>query len=456
VECCVKITQEEVVDRQTVLEIELEDEDMAPYLDRAYRRVVQQTNVPGFRKGKAPRSIIEGILGRERLVAESLDDVLPAVTHQAIVEQELDAAGTPQVELVALDPVTVKATVPLTPAVELGGYLDVRVEEDPVEVADEDIDAEIESLREREAIWEPVERLVQMGDRITMAAVGHVGEESIIDTTDTEYMVDEEAALPFPGFAEEVVGAAVDSPVEFHLTIPDDYFNAPLAGEEAHFRITVKEIKERSLPNLDDEFAKGIGDGFDTLEELTESVRSRIATEAEQARDMKLREDALDKLVEGAEFDIPPLLIDREIQHMTERRDEFIGRMNVTLDEYYKFAGTSEEEQLAEIKEQAVDRFSRTHALYNLAKAESIEVSDEEVEQRLADLRETASADGSGLDESNLDRPEAVETIRESMLIGKAMDRLVEIATGRADGTTDDGGDPNDGSTPDNEGEKEE
>ena len=403
-----KITQEEVVDRQTVLEIELEDEDMAPYLDRAYRRVVQQTNVPGFRKGKAPRSIIEGILGRERLVAESLDDVLPAVTHQAIVEQELDAAGTPQVELVALEPVTVKATVPLTPAVELGGYLDIRVDEDPVEVADEAVDAEIEDLREREAVWDPVERAVQMGDRITMAAVGHVGEESIIDTTDTEYVVDEEAGLPFPGFAVEVVGAELDSPVEFHLTIPDDHFNASLAGKEAHFRITVKEIKERGLPDLDDEFAKGIGDGFDTLEELRESVRSRIVSEAEQARDMQLREDALDKLVEGAEFDIPPLLIDHEVQHMTDRRDEFVGRMQVTLEEYYKFAGTSEEEQLAEMNEQAVERFSRTHALYNLAKAESIEVSDEEVEQRLADLRETASGDGSNLDESNLDRPEAV------------------------------------------------
>ena len=442
-----KITQEEVVDRQTVLEIELEDDDMAPYLERAYRRVVQRTNVPGFRKGKAPRSIIEGILGRERLVAESLDDVLPAVTHQAIVDQELDAAGTPQVELVALEPVTVKATVPLTPAVELGGYLDIRVDEDPVEIADEDIDAEIEGLREREAVWEPVERSVQMGDRITMAAVGHVGEESIIDTTDTEYMVDEEAALPFPGFAEEVVGAEIDSPVEFHLTIPDDYFNAPLAGEEAHFRITVKEIKERGLPDLDDEFAKGIEDGYDTLEDLRESVRARLVTEAEQARDTNLREDALVKLVEGAEFDIPPLLIDREVQHMTDRRDEFVSRMQVTLEEYYKFAGTSEEQQLEEMNEQAVDRFSRTHALYNLAKAESVEVSDEEVEQRLADLRETASADGSSLDESSLDRPEAIETIRDSMLIGKAMDRLVEIARGQADGAADDG------STSDDEGE---
>ena len=432
-----KITQEEVVDRQTVLEIELEDEDMAPYLDRAYRRVVQRTNVPGFRKGKAPRSIIEGILGRERLVAESLDDVLPAVTHQAIVEQELDAAGTPQVELVALEPVTVKATVPLTPAVDLGGYLDIRVEEEQVDIPDEDLDAEIESLREGEAVWEPVERAVQFGDRITMAALGHVGEESIIDTSDTEYMVDEESALPFAGFASEVVGAEVDSPFEFELTIPDDHFNASLAGKDAHFRITVKEIKERGLPELDDEFAKGVGDGYDSLEELRESVRSRMAEEAEQARDTKVREDALVKLVEGAEFDIPPLLIDHEVQHMTERRDEFVSRMNVTLDEYYKFAGTSEEQQLGEMREQAVDRFSRTHALYNLAKAESIEVSDEEVDQRLADLRETASREGPSLDESGLDRPEAGETIRESMLIGKAMDRLVDIARGQADSATD-------------------
>ena len=446
-EFCVKITQEEVVDRQTVLEIELEDEDMAPYLDRAYRRVVQRTNVPGFRKGKAPRSIIEGILGRERLVAESLDDVLPAVTHQAILEQELDAAGTPQVELVALEPVTVKATVPLTPTVDLGGYLDIRVEDEQVEIPEEDLDAEVESLRENAAVWEPVERSVQLGDRITMAALGHVGEESIIDTADTEYMVDEEAALPFAGFAAEVVGAEVDSPFEFQLTIPDEHFNASLAGKEAHFRITVKEIKERSLPDLDDEFAKGIEDGYDTLEDLRESVRSRMVTEAEQARDTKLREDALVKLVEGAEFDIPPLLIDREVQHMTDTRDEFVSRMQVTLEEYYKFAGTSEEQQLEEMNEQAVDRFSRTHALYNLAKAESVEVSDEEVEQRLADLRETASADGSSLDESSLDRPEAIETIRDSMLIGKAMDRLVEIARGQADGAADDG------STSDDEGE---
>ena len=330
------------------------------------------------------------------------------------------------------------------PAVDLGGYLDIRVDEEQVEVPDEDLDAEIESLREGEAVWEPVERSVQFGDRVTMAALGHVGEESIIDTDDIEYLVDEELAMPFAGFATEVVGADIDSPFEFHLAIPDDHFNASLAGQEAHFRITVKEIKERSLPDLDDELAKGVGDGYDTLEELRESLMTGMVAEAEQARDTNLREDALARLVEGAEFDIPPLLIDHEIQHMVERRDEFVSRMRVSLDEYYKFTGKSEEEDLAEMREQAVDRFSRTHALYNLAKAESIEVSDEEVEQRLADLRETASSEGSSVDGSSLDGPEANAAIRESMLIGKAMDRLVDIARGQANSTTDDEGEPTD------------
>ena len=435
-----KITQEEVVARQAVLRIELEDEDMAPYLERAYRRVVQRTNVPGFRKGKAPRSIIEGILGRETLVSESLDDVLPAVTHQAIAEQELDVAGTPSVDLVALAPVTFKATVPLTPAVVLGGYLDIRVEEEQVEIAGEDLDAKIESLREDVAVWEPVERPVEFGDRVIVSALGHVGEESLIDADDAEYVVDEESPLPFDGFAKEVVGAEIGSPFEFHLAIPDDHYNASLAGKEAHFRITVKEIKQRSLPDLDDEFAKGVGDGYDSLDDLRESVRAQMVAEAEGARDTQVRENALDKLVEGAEFDIPPLLIDQEVRLMVERRDQFISRMNVTLDEYYKFAGKSEEEQLDEMKEQAVDRFSRTHALFNLARAEGIEVSDEEIEQRLAELLETASDDGRDVDQDSLDSPEAKDTIRESMLVGKAMDRLVEIATGRAGDTTENEG----------------
>ena len=318
-----KITQEEVVDRQTVLEIELEDEDMAPYLDRAYRRVVQQTNVPGFRKGKAPRSIIEGILGRERLVAESLDDVLPAVTHQAIVEQELDAAGTPQVELVALEPVTVKATVPLTPAVELGGYLDIRVEDEQVEIRGRGPGRRGRGasgrmrggVGARRAIG-PIGRSHHHGSpRPRWRGVHHRhGRHRVHGRRGGRSPLCLASPL-------EVVGAEVDSPfAEFQLTIPDEHFNASLAGKEAHFRITVKEIKERSLPDLDDEFAKGIGGRLrHPGRPPRESVRSRMVTEAEQARDTKLREDALvTGWWKGAEFDIPPLLIDREVQHMTD------------------------------------------------------------------------------------------------------------------------------------------
>ncbi len=437
----VKITQEEVVDRQAVLQIEMDDADMAPYLERTYRKVAQRTNVPGFRKGKAPRSIIESLYGKDNLVSESLGDVLPAATHEAIAEQGLDLAGMPSVEVVDLAPVTIRAVVPLTPKVDLGSYLDIRVHSEPVEVTDEAIDEEIEEMRTRDAAWEPVERPVAFDDRVTADIVGHVDDNVIINSEDIEYLVERDGALPFEGFPGKLVEAESGKPFEFHLGIPGDYVNASFAGKEAHFRVTVKEIKERLLPELDDEFAKGVGDGYDTLGELREDIRARLQVEAEHAEEIRFREAALVTLVEGAAFVFPPLLIDQEVQKMVERRDQFVDSMNITLDDYHKFMGSTEAERLEEMRESAVEQFSRSHALANLAKAEGVEVSDDEIEEKLAEIREAASDDSAKVDESDLDRLDARTAVGASLLMQKAMDRLVEIAKGNVDETTENGED---------------
>ena len=167
-----KITQDEVVERQTVLHIELEDEDLEPYLDRGYRRVVNSAMIPGFRKGKAPRLIMERYLGRESLLNEALDFMLPDVTQRAVKAQELETAGTPRVELVELEPVSLKATVAFPPLVDLGSYRDIRVEEEIVEVTEEDVQKNLDELLEKAASWEPVERSVSAGDMVTMAVEG--------------------------------------------------------------------------------------------------------------------------------------------------------------------------------------------------------------------------------------------------------------------------------------------
>ncbi|MCH7786051.1 MAG: trigger factor, partial [Chloroflexi bacterium] len=182
-----KVNQEEVIDRQTVLNIELEDEDLDPYLDRGYRRVVQRTVIPGFRKGKAPRRIVENFLGRESLLNEVLDSMLPEVTSQAIDRQELEAAGLPRIELLNLTPLTLKATVPLKPEIDLGAYREIRIDKDSAEVSAEDVQERLEQLQHSMASWEPVERAVKMGDMVTMEATGTVDERPILTETDALY-----------------------------------------------------------------------------------------------------------------------------------------------------------------------------------------------------------------------------------------------------------------------------
>ena len=194
-----KITQEEVVERQTVLHIELEDEDLDVYLDQGYRRAVQRTVIPGFRKGKAPRRILENFLGRESLLNEVLDSMLPEVTGRAITEQELDAAGLPQIELMELDPFTVKATVPLTPEIDLGSYRDLRLTPESGEVTEEDIQERLDQMRHSMASWEPAERAAEMGDMVTMKALATVEGRTVLDEKDAVFFLDEHTTRPFRG-----------------------------------------------------------------------------------------------------------------------------------------------------------------------------------------------------------------------------------------------------------------
>ena len=214
-----KITQDDVVERQTVLHIELEDDDIDPYLNRTYQRVVQRVNIPGFRKGKAPRSIIEQYFGRESMLNEILDSMLPELTSQAINDQDLDAVGLPSIELEELDPFQFSATVPLRPDVDLGNYTEIRIPKDDIEIEEKDVESRIEQLRLSVATWEPTERSVEFGDMVTAQIKGTVGEKTIFDESDAVYLVNEEIGRPFPGFSEKLVGLEVDKDSQFELAI---------------------------------------------------------------------------------------------------------------------------------------------------------------------------------------------------------------------------------------------
>ena len=444
-----RITQEETVDLQTVLHIELDDADTTPYLDMGYRKVRPYVSYPGFRKGKVPRHIVMQMMGRTAILNEVWDDVMQDVATKAIAEQELEIGGAPNLELLDVEPLTFKATVPLRPQVDLGAYRDIRVDEEQAEVADEQVQERMEQLRRSVSSWEPAERPVQMGDMITLSATGIVDGAQVLDETDTVYLVNEDVERPFPGFAAALVDAEIDAPKEFELAVADDYPDESVAGKSVQLRVTVSDVKEQILPELDDEFAKGIGEGYDSLEALREHVETEIKNETENVARQRLNDAAINSLIEGASAEIPPLLIEQEISYMLSEQMQYLARANIRMDDYMRSMGKTESEYREDMREEAQTRLMRGIALGKLSELEGIEVSDEEVDERIqAALAQNFPAARGVAPPQVTD--EMRDQARRAMHTERTLDRLAAIVRGEApelaeggdgDSAADEGGD---------------
>jgi trigger factor len=422
----VKITQDDVVERQTVLHIELEEDDVDPYLNRAYQRVVQKVNIPGFRKGKAPRRIIEQYFGRESMLNEILDTMLPELTTQAITDQNLDAVGLPSIELEELDPFQFSATVPLRPEVDLGEYSSIRIDRSPAVVEDDAVDNRIEQIRLSVATWEPTERPVEIGDMVTAQIKGTIEENTIFDEADAVYLVNEEIGRPFPGFSEKLVGLETDKSSQFNLLIPEDFADSNLAGKDAHFEVRIKDIKTRILPEVDDEFAKGIGEGYEGLEELKNEIQKGIQTEAEEENSRVHRESIIEALMANATVDMSPLLLQREAEHMVEEQERMVSQANMNIDDYLNSLGKTREEFVEESKSEASDRLKRSFVLEKLAKEEDIEISNEDIDERISEMFANSEQE---IPEST-QNAQMRDYLSRSMLMEETMKKLELIASG--------------------------
>ena len=425
-----KITQDEVVERQTTLHIELDDEDIDPYLQRAYSRVVQNVNIPGFRKGKAPRSIIEQYFGRESLLNEILDSMLPELTGKAITEEDIDAVGMPSIDLEGLDPFQFSAVVPLKPDINLGEYKSIRVEKETPSLPDDAIDERIEQLRLSVASWEPVDRTVQTGDMVSTQIKGTLDDEVILDESDAVYLVNEDIGRPFPGFSDKLVGLESDEPSSFDLDIPDDFQDENLAGKNISFEVNIKDIKERVLPELDDAFAQSIGEGYESLEDLREEVDKSIINEAETEASRAHRENVIQALLESATVELPPLLIEHESTHMVEEQERMVTQANMVLDDYLASIGKTRTELEEESRDEAIGRLTRSFVLSALADEENIDISDDDITERIEEL--FSNSDEEKPDSSQT--AEMMDYMRRSMRMEQTMTRLEDIAEGYPDG----------------------
>tara|TARA_Y100001970_G_scaffold37297_1_gene46025 strand:- start:11111 stop:12427 length:1317 start_codon:yes stop_codon:yes gene_type:complete len=423
----VKITQDDIEQCQTVLHIELDEEDIDPYLNKAYKKVVSRVNIPGFRKGKAPRSIIEQYFGKESLINEELDSMLPELTSKAISQQELDIVGMPSISLEKMDPISFSATVPLTPTIDLGDYSSIRVKRKSTRITKKVIDERIEQLRTSVAAWEPADRKIQTGDMVSANIVGVHNNDEVINEPDGVYLVSEEIERPFPGFANKLIGLESDTPSTFELDIPKDFNDEKLAGNTISFNVTVKDIKERILPEVTDEFAQSLGAEYEDLDSLKSEIRKSLKSEAEAEAIRDFRENIISELIDNATIELPPLLVQLESEHMVNEQERMVQQANMVLDDYLQSIGTTREQLIEESRTEAVNRLNRSFILSKLADVEEVEISNEEIETRIEEL----FADS----EENL--PNASQTIEmkdyleRSMKMEKTIERLEQIAEGK-------------------------
>jgi trigger factor len=425
----VKITQDEIVERQTTLHIELEDMDVDPYLHRAYQKVVTKVNIPGFRKGKAPQSVIEQFFGKESLINEILDSMLPELTIRAIKEQELDAVGLPSINLKGLDPFEFEALVPLRPEIIINQYDAIRIVKETSKINEEDLQARLEQLQLSIASWEPVERSVEKGDMISAEVLCKTDDKSIVDEKDAVYLVNEEIGRPFPGFSDKLVGFNINDENHFTLDIAKDFTDLELAGKTVTCNVTIKDIKTRVLPVLDDEFAKGIGEGYENLDELKNEINKSLQTEADQQADFDHREKIIGALIECSSIELPPLLIQHEAESITNQYQEMISQAKMNINDYLASIGKTEEELQTEATEEAIGRLQRSFLMSKIAESENIEISDAEIQERLQEV--FANSNGEIPESSQND--EMTNYIYRNMLTEKTMERLENIVSGLKD-----------------------
>ena len=425
----VKVDTERKPGSQVVLSVEVDADQVSKSIDQAYFRLAPRVRIAGFRPGKAPRPMIEREIGWPALRQEALDLLLPTAYNSALDEAGLDPIDVPRVEVQQFDrgqPMRFTATVSVKPEITLKEYKDIRVPRPRTEIGDVDVDEAVKRLRGRFAELHAVERPVQAGDFLTVDT--HILKSGAVligeSQTDAQLEVDKERLIP--GLAEGLIGQAIGESRDIRLALPADYPKKDLAGSDVVFRVTVKAIKERRLPALDDELARQVGRG-QTLAELQQEVHDELQEAAHQADEQRFENDVLKALDERMEAEIPEALIDREVNRRVRELELRLQEQGVKLERYLGYTNTSLDVLKAEQRPQAVQKVRLELALETVAEREGLTVSDAEIEQAVQNA--LAEEDHAGHRHRDLRTADPVRAyFRHQLLMRKTIDYLSAMA----------------------------
>lgn len=423
-----KVSTEKIPDSQVLMTIEVEAERLDQAREKALRKLAPRAKVPGFRPGKAPPDMVRRYFGDERVLDEALDALVPAVYREAVeADESIDPIARPRLVVETTEPLVVKATIPVRPTIELGDYGSVRVQTEPVVVDEARVEETLTIIRRRVATHEPMERELAWNDiaRIDLRAV--VGEETLVQQQEADIQLVEGRDVLFPGFEEALIGHKKGETLEFDLDVPENIKDEKFAGKQAHFTVTIAETKEEVLPELDDEFAKQVGESFDSVDALRERIREDIRKHEEEQLTNRYHDEILGELVDRATIEFPPVLLESEVDRLLHDQAGHIER-GEDMERYLQGIGKTEEEVRAELRPVADLRLRRSLVLGQVAEAENIEVSDEEVAEEIGRLTASAGPQVAQLQQL-FESPDGRGTIRRNLATRKTLARLVDMAT---------------------------
>jgi len=411
------------------LEIEVEAEKFEQGMQKAFARNAKKFNIPGFRRGKAPRHLVERYYGEQVLYEDAINEVCPDAYEQAVEENDIHPVDRPEIDIKQIgkgQSLIFTAKVTVRPDVELGEYKGIEVEKSTAVVTDEDVDKEIEKVRERNSRLITVEdRPAASGDTVTIDFEGFIDGTAFEGGKGTDYDLALGSGTFIPGFEDQLVGVSKGEEKEVNVTFPEDYHNKDLAGKPAVFKVTVKEIKLRELPDLDDEFAKDVSE-FDTLEEYKADLRKKLLDKAEHMAHHENEDKVVAKVVENATVDIPPVMIERQIDNMVYDFRMSLMYQGLDLEKYLEIMGMDMNSFRDQFRKRAEQEVKTQLVLDKISKVEAIVPTDEETDAEIKRLAENYRQSEEEFRQHL--KPDDIEYIRSTLVTRKTVDFLLENA----------------------------
>ncbi len=425
-----KITTEPTGERELALTIEVDEKRVKRAQQQTARYISREVDIPGFRKGKAPYSVVVQRLGEEVVRQELVNHLAEDVYREALEQEDITPYAPGTLEDVKFEPFTLEFLVPLTPEVDLGDYRSYRREFSEPEVPEEEIEHALEGIREQNAVLNPLERAAAEGDLLEAHLEGQTSDGTVfLDEEEARILLEPDADDPIPGLVEALIGLEPGEERTFTLTLPEDFEVEELQGDEAQFTVEIGNVYERILPDLDDDLARTVGK-YDGFAELEEDVRERLRERRWAEAESQYAEQVLDDVIDQAEVSYPSVILEEALDEAIENYEaEVERREHMMLEDYLRIQGKTMDDVREEMRPDVEASLKRSLVLGEIVDREDLEVSEEELDIQIADSAEQYG-DRSEAVRAALSTPEAQRDIRNRMLANKAVQRLVAIAKG--------------------------